>query len=71
MIFSIEIKDTDCITVAHNKELLFKELSLMIDDCIASNGTFLQIEIDSDAAYKIFDKDTGKWEKTTWGKRIG
>jgi hypothetical protein len=71
MIFSIEIKDTDCITVSHNKELLFKELSLMIDDCIASKGTFFKMEIDSDAAYKIFDKDTCKWGKTIWGKRIG
>lgn len=33
-----------------NKEELLKELSMMIDDCIANGGTFFDVQVDSDAS---------------------
>lgn len=32
------------------KEEFLKEISLMIDDCIANGGTFFDIQVDSDAS---------------------
>ncbi len=31
------------------KEEVLKEISLMIDDCIANGGTYFDIQVDSDA----------------------
>ena len=33
-----------------SKEAFMKEISLMIDDCIANGGTFFDIQVDSDAS---------------------
>lgn len=33
-----------------SKEAFLKEISLMIDDCIANGGTFFDIQVDSDAS---------------------
>lgn len=71
MTFFITIKDCDIVDATYNKESFFEELSAIIDDCIESRGGFLQVELDSNAAYKIRDKDTGEWKKTAWGKRMG
>lgn len=32
-----------------SKEEFMKELSLMVDDCIANGGTFFDVQVDSDA----------------------
>ena len=32
------------------KEEFLKEISLMIDDCIANGGTFFDVSVDSDAS---------------------
>jgi hypothetical protein len=40
-----------------NKEDFLKEVSLMIDDCIANGGTFLDIQVDSDASCFYNDED--------------
>lgn len=34
----------------NTKEDFLKEISLMIDDCIANGGTFFDAQIDSDAS---------------------
>lgn len=41
----------------HTKEALMKEISLMVDDCIANGGTFFDIMVDSDAS--CFCTDAG------------
>ncbi len=33
-----------------SKEAFMKEISLMVDDCIANGGTFFDIQVDSDAS---------------------
>ena len=33
-----------------NKEDFMKEISLMIDDCIANGGTFFDVQVDSDVS---------------------
>ena len=33
-----------------SKEAFLKEISLMIDDCVANGGTFFDIQVDSDAS---------------------
>lgn len=33
-----------------SKEAFLKEISLMIDDCIANGGTFFDVQVDSDAS---------------------
>ena len=39
------------------KEDFLKEVSLMIDDCIANGGTFFDIQVDSDASCFYNDED--------------
>lgn len=51
MIFTIEtLNDNGSGMEYRSKEALLKELSLMIDDCIANGGTYLDFAIDSDAS---------------------
>ena len=33
-----------------SKEAFMKEISLMVDDCIANGGTFFDVQVDSDAS---------------------
>ena len=40
-----------------SKEAFMKELSLMIDDCIANGGTFFDSQVDSDASCFCTDED--------------
>lgn len=40
-----------------SKEAFMKEISLMIDDCIANGGTFFDIQVDSDASCFYTDED--------------
>ena len=40
-----------------SKEEFMKELSLMIDDCIANGGTFFDNQVDSDASCFCTDED--------------
>lgn len=40
-----------------SKEAFMKEISLMIDDCIANGGTFFDIQVDSDASCFCPDED--------------
>lgn len=45
-----------------SKEDFLKELSLMIDDCIANGGTFFDAQVDSDASCFLRD-DEGEDEE--------
>ena len=40
-----------------SKEAFLKEISLMIDDCIANGGAFFDIQVDSDASCFCTDED--------------
>lgn len=40
-----------------SKEDFMKEVSLMIDDCIANGGTFFDIQVDSDVSCFKSDKE--------------
>lgn len=40
-----------------NKEDFLKEVSLMIDDCIANGSTYFSIEVDSDASCFYNDEE--------------
>lgn len=40
-----------------SKEAFMKEISLMVDDCIANGGTFFDIWVDSDASCFCTDED--------------
>lgn len=40
-----------------SKEEFMKEISLMIDDCIANGGTFFDIQVDSDVSCFCTDED--------------
>ena len=40
-----------------SKEEFMKEISLMIDDCIAIGGTFFDIQVDSDVSCFCTDED--------------
>lgn len=40
-----------------SKEAFLKEISLMIDDCIANSGTFFDIQADSDASCFCTDEN--------------
>ena len=40
-----------------SKEAFLKEISLMIDDCIANGGTFFDICVDSDASCFCTDEE--------------
>lgn len=40
-----------------SKEAFMKEISLMVDDCIANGGTFFDIQVDSDANCFCTDED--------------
>lgn len=53
-----------------SKEEFLKELSLMIDDCIANGGSFFSAEIDSNASCFTHDNETDTWTKTAWGERV-
>ena len=35
------------------KEEFLKEISMMIDDCIANGGTYVDIQVDSDASFFV------------------
>ena len=49
--FTIETLNDNGSGMAYNtKEEFLKEISLMIDDCIANGGTFFDIQVDSDAS---------------------
>ena len=51
MKFYIEtINDNGSGMTYNTKEKFLKEISLMIDDCIANGGTFFDAQIDSDAS---------------------
>lgn len=39
------------------KEEFLKEISLMIDDCIANGGAFFDVQVDSDASCFYNDED--------------
>ena len=41
----------------HTKEALLKELGLMIDDCIANGGTYMEFSVDSDASCFYADEE--------------
>lgn len=41
----------------NTKEDFLKEISLMIDDCIANGGTFFDAQIDSDASCFYIEDD--------------
>ena len=40
-----------------SKEAFLKEISLMIDDCIANGGTFFDIQVNSDASCFCTDEN--------------
>ena len=40
-----------------SKEAFLKEISLMIDDCIANGGTFFDVQVDSDASCFCTDEN--------------
>lgn len=40
-----------------SKEAFMKEISLMVDDCIANGGTFFDVQIDSDASCFCADEE--------------
>ena len=51
MNFTIETLNDNGSGMRYNsKEEFLKELSLMIDDCIANGGTFFDVQVDSDAS---------------------
>ena len=51
MIFTIEtLNDNGSGMTFKTKESLLKEISLMIDDCIANGGEYFDVQIDSDAS---------------------
>lgn len=56
--FSIEtLNDNGSGMEYTSKEAFMKELSLMIDDCIANGGTFFDIQVDSDTSCFCTDED--------------
>ena len=51
MKFTIETLNDNGSGMAYNtKEEFLKEISLMIDDCIANGGTFFDVQVDSDVS---------------------
>ena len=49
--FTIETLNDNGSGMAYtSKEAFLKEISLMIDDCIANGGTFFDIQVNSDAS---------------------
>lgn len=49
--FTIETLNDNGSGMEYNtKEAFLKEISLMIDDCVANGGTFFDIQVDSDAS---------------------
>lgn len=51
MVFTIEtLNDNGSGMEYSTKEAFLKELSRMVDDCIANGGTFFDAQIDSDAS---------------------
>ena len=59
MKFTIEtINDNGSGMKYPTKEEFLKELSLMIDDCIANGGTFFDVQVDSDASCFATDEET-------------
>lgn len=56
--FTIETLDDNGSGMEYtSKEAFMKEISLMIDDCIANGGTFFDIQVDSDASCFYTDED--------------
>ena len=45
------------------KEEFLKELSLMIDDCMANGGTFFDVQVDSDASCFLTDEGESEEEQ--------
>lgn len=41
----------------HTKEDFLKEISLMINDCIANRGTYFSIDVDTDASCFYCDEE--------------
>lgn len=41
----------------NTKEDCVREISLMIDDCVANGGTFISFDVDSDASCFDIDED--------------
>lgn len=39
------------------KEEFLKEMSLMIDDCIANGGTYFSVQVDADESCFLIDED--------------
>ena len=51
MLFTIETLNDNGSGIAYTtKESFLKEISLMIDDCIANGGTFFDVQVDADAS---------------------
>ena len=42
-----------------SKEAFMKEISLMVDDCIANGGTFFDVQVGSDASCFCTDEKEG------------
>lgn len=58
MKFCIEtINDNGSGMKYNTKEEFLKEISLMIDDCIANGGTFFDVQVDSDASCFYNDEE--------------
>lgn len=56
--FSIEtLNDNGSGMEYTSKEAFIKEISLMVDDCIANGGTFFDIQVNSDASCFCSDED--------------
>ena len=51
MLFTIETLNDNGSGIAYTtKEAFLKEISLMIDDCIANGGTFFDVQVDADVS---------------------
>lgn len=58
MEFTIETLNDNGSGVKYStKETFLKEISLMIDDCMANGGTFFGAQIDSDASCFLVDEE--------------
>ena len=58
MKFTIETLNDNGSGMSYNtKEEFLKEISLMIDDCIANDGTFFDVQVDSDVSCFYNEED--------------
>ena len=66
MKFYIETTNDNGSGMKYNtKEDFLKEISLMIDDCIANGGKFFDVQIDSDASC-FCTKQEDDWDDMDW-----